>query len=209
MSIRIQFRQLIGDYFKERLFLLALVAILFFMGVIFGVLAVGVLERDQTETLVNFIQQSFHTKIDFHNHAYTRQTIVANIQTVFFLFFMGVSVIGVPLALLLIFTRGFILGFSIAFLFQNMGFKGFILVLTGVLPHNFLVIPALFLMLIAVIDCAAALTKIRFTRKPISIGPELVKCATITCIVLAFMIGAALVQSYISPLVASWFARII
>lgn len=209
MALLFQFRQVIGDYFRERLFLLALVTILFFMGIIFGVLAAGVLERDQIEMLVNFIHQSFHTKSNYINHAYTRQTIVANIQTVFFLFFMGISVIGVPLALLLIFTRGFILGFSIGFLFQNLGFKGFILALTGVVPHNLLIIPALFLMVIAVIDCAAALTKIRFTRKPISIGPELVKCATITCIVLVFMIGAALIQSYVSPLVASWFARII
>lgn len=204
-----QLRQLTSDYFRERLFLLALVAILFFMGIFFGLFAVGVLEVDQKELLVNFIQQSFHTKINFHNHAYTRQTIVANIQTVFFLFFMGISVIGVPLALLLIFTRGFILGFSVGFLFQNMGFKGFFLTITGILPHNLLVIPALFLMVIAVIDCAAALTKIRFTRKPISIGPELVKCATITCIVLAIMVCAGLVQGYISPLVSSWLAEII
>lgn len=204
-----QLRQIISDYFRERLFLLALVAILFFMGIFFGLLAVGVLENDQKELLVNFIQQSFHTKVNFHNHVYTRQTIVANIQTVFFLFFMGISVIGVPLALLLIFTRGFILGFSIGFLFQNMGFKGFMLTLTGVMPHNLLIIPALFLMVIAVIDCAAALTKIRFTRKQISIGSELVKCATITCIVLVIMICAGLVQGYVSPFISSWLARII
>lgn len=204
-----QFRKLISDYFRERLFLLALVAILFSMGIIFGLLAAGVLDMDQKEQLVNFIQQSFHTKINFQNHAYTRQTIVANIQTVFFLFFMGISVIGVPLALLLIFTRGFILGFSIGFLFQNMGFKGFILTLTGVLPHNLLIIPALFLMVIAVIDCAAALTKIRFTRKQVSIGPELVKCATITCIVLAIMICAGLVQGYVTPFMSSWLTKII
>lgn len=204
-----QLRQLISDYFKERLFLLALVAILFFMGIIFGLLAMRVLDMDQKELLVNFVQQSFHTKMDFQNHAYARQTIIANIQTIFFLFFMGISVIGVPLALLLIFTRGFILGFSIGFLFQNMGFKGFILTLTGVLPHNLLLIPALFLMVIAVIDCAAALTKIRFTRKQISIGPELIKCAIITCIVLVIMICAGLVQGYITPFMSSWLTKII
>jgi stage II sporulation protein M len=204
-----QLRRIIREYFGDRLFLLALVAILFFMGIVFGLLAVGVLAADQKEILVNFIQQSFHTKINFQNHAYTRQTIVANIQTVFFLFFMGISVIGVPLALLLIFTRGFILGFSLGFLFQNMGFRGFILAITGVLPHNLLMIPALFLMVVAVIDCAAALTKIRFTRKPVSLGPELVKCAIITSIVLVFMICAGLVQGYISPFISLWLARVI
>jgi len=205
-----QLRQWISDYFRDRIFLLALVAILFLMGLIFGFLAAGVLDKDQKDVLVNFIQQSFHSEIHFTNDAnvYTRQTIIANIQTVFFLFFMGVSVIGVPLALLLIFTRGFILGFSIGFLFQNMGLKGFMITLTGIMPHNLLIIPALFLMVIAIIDCAAALTKIRFTKKQISIGFELVKCSIVTFIVIIVMIIAGLVQGYVTPLISSWLTKI-
>jgi stage II sporulation protein M len=209
MPAILRIRNLINDYFQERIFLLALVAILFLMGLIFGFLAAGILAQDQKDVLVNFIRQSFHTDIHFRSDTYTRQTIISNIQTVLFLFFMGVSVIGVPLALLLIFTRGFMLGFSMGFLFQNMGFKGFILTLTGVLPHNLLVIPALFLMVIAIIDFAAALTKIRFTKKQIPIGEELVKCGVITLIVLLVMIFAGLVQGYITPLMSSWLARII
>lgn len=209
MHFVFQTRQFLKNYFRDRIFLLALVAILFIMGLIFGVLTVGVLAKDQKDSLLNFVQQSFHTDIQLNNSLYTRQTIIGNVQTVFFLFFMGVSVIGVPLALLLIFTRGFILGFSTGFLFQNMGFKGVILTLTGILPHNLLIIPALFVMIIAIIDCAAALTKIRFTKKTVSIGEELVKCAIITFIVLIIMILAGFVQGYITPLVSSWLARII
>ncbi len=209
MPLIFRIRQYINDYFRERIFLLALVAILFIMGLIFGFLASGVLAKDQKDMLVNFIQQGFHGDFNLQNSAYTRQTIISNIQTVFFLFFMGVSVIGVPLALLLIFTRGFILGFSTGFLFQNMGIKGFVLTLTGILPHNLLVIPALFVMVIAIIDCAVALTKLRFTKKQIPVGEELLKCATITLIVLVTMVLAGLVQGYVTPLFSSWLAEIV
>ncbi len=209
MPVILRIRNLINNYFHERIFLLALVSILFLMGLIFGFLAAGILVQDQKDFLVNFIQHSFHADIHFRGDSYTRQTIISNIETVLFLFFMGVCVIGVPLALLLVFTRGFILGFSTGFLFQNMGFKGFILTLTGILPHNLLVIPALFLMVIAIIDFAIALTKIRFTKKQIPISEELVKCGVVTLIVLVVMIFAGLVQGYITPLMSSWLARII
>ena len=175
MFFMLTMQRRIRDYFSERIFLFALVLILFLMGLIFGVLAAGVLDKHRQIDLMNYLNQGLHGEV-IQNQAYTQQTIMANIQMVFFLFFMGISVIGVPLALLLVFTRGFILGFSTGFLFQTMGLKGFILTMVSIVPHNLLFIPALFLMVIAAMDCAAALTKIRFTKKPVALGPELIKC---------------------------------
>ncbi|MCL6591240.1 MAG: stage II sporulation protein M [Firmicutes bacterium] len=201
--------RLIRVYFQERFFLLALVVILFLMGAIFGALAVGVLDPVQKQNLAVFINESLHGAINLQNSVYTRQTIIANIQTVFFLFFMGISVVGVPLALLLIFTRGFIIGFTVCFLAQTMGFKGWLLTIAGILPHNILIIPALLLMVIAMIDCAAALTKIRFSKGNYSTGAELVKSVVLTLIVLAIMILAGAVQGRLTPLITSWLAKIL
>lgn len=209
MSVTLRLRQIVVDYFRERIFLLALVLILFLMGMIFGVFATGVLDEDQKLSLINYLNQSLHGDLYLQNNLYTRQTIIAHLQTVFFLFFMGISVIGVPLALLLIFTRGFILGFSVSFLFRTLGLKGVVLTVAGIIPHNLLVIPALFLMVVAIIDCAAALTKIRFTRRPVSIGGELIRCAVLTLIVLVVMVLAGFVQGYVSPLITAWLGRII
>jgi len=202
-------RMLVREYFRERIFLVTLVIILLVMGMIFGALAAGILEKDQKIDLQNYIKQALQSSEDLQNKAYVRQTIKANLQTVFFLFFMGISVIGVPLALLLIFTRGFIIGFSAGFLFQTMGLKGVILTLSGILPHNLLVIPGLLLMVIAICDCAAALTKIRFTKKQVSIGEELVKCAVLTVFVLGIMALAGLVQGYVTPIFTAWVGGII
>lgn len=201
--------RLIRVYFRERFFLLALVVILFLMGIIFGALAVSVLEPSQKQNLALFVTENLHGTINLQSGLYTRQTIIANIQTVFFLFFMGISVVGVPLALLLIFTRGFIIGFSVCFLSQTMGFKGWLLTIAGIVPHNMLIIPALLLMVIAMIDCAAALTKIRFSKSNYSIGAELVKSVVLTVIVLITMTIAGLIQGYITPLITSWLAKVL
>lgn len=45
VSVTLQLRQIVVEYFRERIFLLALVLILFLMGMIFGVFATGVLDE--------------------------------------------------------------------------------------------------------------------------------------------------------------------
>lgn len=209
MLFFLKLRLIVQEYFRERIFLFILVLILFLMGIIFGVLATGVLDQAQSESLLNYLNQGLHGEIFIPNSVYTRQTIAANIKTVFFLFFMGISVIGVPLALLLIFTRGFIIGYSISFLLRTMGFKGLVLILAGIIPHNLLIIPALFIMVIAIIDIAAALTKIRFTKKQVVIGEELIKCAGLTLVVLLIMTFAGFIQGYLTPLFTAWLIRVI
>lgn len=209
MLFFLRLRLIIQEYFRDRIFLLILVLILFLMGIIFGVLATSVLDPAQRDNLLSYLNQGLRGEIFISNSVYTRQTIVANIKTVFFLFFMGISVIGVPLALLLIFTRGFIIGYSISFLLKTMGFKGLVLILTGVIPHNLLIIPALFLMVIAIIDIAAALTKVRFTKKQVTIGDELIKCAVLTLIVLLVMTLAGFIQGYITPSFTAWLLKVI
>lgn len=209
MIIWMRFRRMMGRYIQERLFLLALVAILFLMGVIFGVLALQTLDGSQQQYLLNYIDQGLHAEISLPNPIYTRQIIYSHLQTVFFLFLMGISVIGVPLALLLIFTRGFIIGFSVAFLFKGMGFKGFLLIIAGILPHNLLIIPALFLMLVALLDCAAALTKIRFGKYQAPLGAELTRNVIITILVLGVMVIAGFVQGYLTPWLTVWLRRLL
>jgi stage II sporulation protein M len=205
----LQFQPIIRNYFKSRIFLVALVVILFLMGAVFGVLGAGVLEPAQKQDLIGYIRQGLHGNVFTQDYIYTRQVITANIQTVFFLFLMGLSVIGVPLALLLIFTRGFILGFSVGFLMQNLGLKGAVVSMVGILPHNLLVVPGLFLMTVAIMDCAVALTKMRFTKRRVAIGEELIRCALVTLVVLLIMILGGFVQGYVTPLLTSWLGRFI
>ena len=209
MLFFLRLRLIVKEYFRERIFLFILVFILFLMGVIFGVLATGALDPAQSNNLLSYLNQGLHGEIFISNRVYMRQTIAANIKTVFFLFFMGISVIGLPLALLLIFTRGFTIGYSVSFLLRTMGFKGLVLTLTGVAPHNLLIIPSIFLMVIAIIDIAAALTKIRFTNKQVAIGEELIKCAVLTLVVLSMMIFVCFIQGYITPIITAWLVKVI
>ena len=58
---------------------------------------------------------------------------------------LGLTVIGTPLIYLIVFTRGFILGFTVNFIVQVKGIAGLGLVLTTVIVPSLLSVPLLFL----------------------------------------------------------------
>lgn len=54
----------------------------------------------------------------------------------FFIWVLGVSIIGIPIVLLLFFSKCFIFGFSISSIIINYGFKGVLISFIYVFPHN-------------------------------------------------------------------------
>lgn len=198
-------------YFRHRFCLVILVLILFIMGGIFGSFSAWCLNDFQKQELFTYAQTGLQLPQSSLNEpdVYVGRIIITNLQTVFFLFFMGISVIGVPLALLLLFTKGFILGFTVAFLLQMFGLKGLLLLIVGVLPHNLLLIPALSVLTVAIIDCAAALIKIRFTPQPLSLPREMLRISGITGAVAIITVFAGLIQGYITPLLTFWLSKIV
>ncbi|MDH7576249.1 MAG: stage II sporulation protein M [Bacillota bacterium] len=58
------------------------------------------------------------------------------------LWLAGLTVVGIPLIVLIIGARGFILGFTVGFLVQEKAWQGLILALVAVLPQNLCYVPA-------------------------------------------------------------------
>lgn len=73
------------------------------------------------------------------------QSILDNVlKTAALLFVLGLTVIGAPLVLGIVFLRGFVLGFTVGFLIQETSLNGLILAAAAVLPpHNVVAVPAI------------------------------------------------------------------
>lgn len=67
--------------------------------------------------------------------------------------------IGLPIILLLLFLKGMVIGFTIGFFVQQMGWKGFLLSFVSVLPQNLIIIPIF--IVVAVISVSFALQLIK------------------------------------------------
>jgi stage II sporulation protein M len=203
--------ELAKEYFHERFFLFLLVMILMVMGVVFGSLSVNSLGTDQRQELTQYLRLFFQgfqqdTATPVSDPVYAREAIAGHIKTVLFLLVLGVSVIGVPLILLLVFTRGFILGFTVAFLVQQLAGRGVIFSIMAVLPHQFLVIPVLIILAVVNIDFAGTLVKSRWGRHPMPVSKTLFHCLGVNGAGLLVLTIAGLIEGLITPILIHWVA---
>ncbi|NLK52084.1 MAG: stage II sporulation protein M [Syntrophomonadaceae bacterium] len=137
--------RLVKGFLQEHFRLLGLVLLFFLLGAILGGLSGNHLPLEQQQELKSFIDQNCQALINepFDRTRILGQTLTENVCLAFSLWFLGLTVIGLPLVIVIIFIRGFILGFTVGFLVQQKSLQGTALILLGILPHSLIYVPAL------------------------------------------------------------------
>ena len=120
------------------------------------------------------------------------------------LYLAGLTVIGIPVVLVLVFLRGFALGFTVAFLSRDLALQGLFLAAAAIMPQNLLFLPALFVGAVAALTFALLLFP-RRSGMGGKIWGSLVRYTGIMVAVVAVALGAGLVEIYLSP----WLTRIL
>ncbi|PKM89029.1 MAG: stage II sporulation protein M [Firmicutes bacterium HGW-Firmicutes-12] len=171
--------------------------ICFTAGIIFGALGVNIMDDQQTSSLRQFLDEGFSQfEYNLNFMATTQQAISKNLVNLGKIFLLGLTVIGFPLILVIIFTRGFVLGFTVFFLIKEKALWGALIALLAVFPPNFLSLPAYILAAAAAINFSLYLLRTKTT--PIANYALSYLLLMITLAVL--MLGAALIEGYLSPL---------
>lgn len=111
---------------------------------------------------------------------------------------LALVVIGMVTSWLWLAVKGFAIGFASAFLFGELGGRGLVLVLFGVLPPALLVLPSIWLLSEAAALYAGECYRARF--KAPAILSALVRFAGSGAIAAVGIVLAATVEAYLSPL---------
>jgi stage II sporulation protein M len=180
------------------------IMVLFLMGVIFGAVIVNSLSVAQKDDLFSYLNQFFGQisagKIASSEDLFTL-SFLHNAKFLGFMWILGISIIGLPLILILLFLKGVVVGFSVGFLVNQMGWGGFLLSFVSVLPQNMFIIPMF--IFIAVVSVGFSLKLIRkvFIKQTASfqILPTFVGYAAALCIAIGVVCVAAGVEAYLSP----------
>ncbi|MDF9409045.1 MAG: Stage II sporulation protein M [Pelotomaculum sp. PtaB.Bin013] len=178
-----------------------IVLLVFTLGLTAGFAGVQKLQTDQTDQLQSevdrFLQQAGMLEIDFSMA--TRDVIYNGIILVVAIYLLGLTIIGIPFVLAILFVRGFALGFAIEFLTREKSIQGTVLTIVAILPHNILMIPALLFAGAASLSFAWLLAK-RFHNSKIQIWPSFIAYSGIMVLVTVCFAGAGLVEVYLTPL---------
>ena len=181
----------------------AFLMVVLIMGTVSGAFAVKTLSPGQNDELLSYIQNFFQAfPVMQPNDPLTnaRLSFLGNItKTIGLMWLLGLSVLGAPFILALVFLRGFVLGFTVAFLVQEMVFRGIILALASVLPHNLLLVPGIILAGGASFAFSWAALQTLLGRRDINMYRQFANTALLVLLACICMGLAALVEAYITP----------
>lgn len=208
--MRFWVRQVVSDYLKQKWILFLFVTVFLCVGLFFGAMAAKTISMDRAFQLSAYFN-SFLEKVavtPVSEQIYFRHNVLNNLYIMIAMYVLGLTVIGIPLVLVAVFSRGFILGFTVGFLVREKALKGFLFALISVLPHNIIIIPAVIVGGVTALSFSGLLIKRRFNTQNMTITGHL---GIYTAVMLALCLAttaAGFVETYITPAViksaAAW-----
>lgn len=185
--------------------------VLFAAGAAFGALATGSLDADQRVELVQYLE-FFLAAFDGGQEAPPPAQIFhaaffGYLRTIGFMLVLGLTVVAAWAVPIIVFLRGFILGFAVGFLVSHFSWTGLLITVFAVLPQNVLAIPAVVLM--AGGAAAFAFTVFRQGRRDAAVIRQAgSRLALITLLALLAVTVASLMEGYLAPallrLISAW-----
>ncbi|MCG0275003.1 MAG: stage II sporulation protein M [Thermosediminibacteraceae bacterium] len=191
----------LANYVKQNLGYYLIVCFILVAGIIAGSLSVRLLSEPQKQELLNYIELFFanvqNVNIDSSTIFYT--SVLNNLKTALLICLAGFFIISFPLILLVIFFRGYILGFTVGFLVVEFGIKGCIFAIFSILPQNIIILPTILSIGVIGICFAATVIKNRKRMHRQEYFSMVASYMLLNLTFCSFLIVAGLVEGYISP----------
>ncbi|MET3696192.1 stage II sporulation protein M [Bacillus oleivorans] len=189
-------------HLKQHSSIYLFVTILFLMGIVFGSIVVNSLSFSQKEDLFYYLNQFFGTVIEgetSNGREMFFQSLFHNAKLILFIFILGVSIIGVPIILIILFMKGVVIGFTVGFLVYKLSWEGFFLSFVSVLPQNLITVPVLIMMAVMAITLSFKLVKRQFIQSHQPIAPLFSSYILTFVAALCLLVGAAATEAFVSP----------
>lgn len=175
-----------------------LVILLFIIGIIIGVIFINKSTKTQEEEITTYISE-FVVKVKDNQQidriALLKEKLISNLLLVLAMWFVGSTVVGIPIVYAILLYKGFCLGYTISSIMLTMGAKGILLSISSMLLQNIIWIPCI--LALAVSGICLYKSIMRDKRKE-NIKLEVTRHTIFCVIIMVGMQIAALVEVYIS-----------
>lgn len=159
------------------------------------------------EYINNFIENISNKNLDYSQAL--QNGFVNQLTYILIVWLLGMSVIGMPVILFMYFSKVFILGFSISALVVNYGFKGCLISLAYIFPHQIVNIFVYTILTLYALKISGKILYCVFKKQKIDFKPimhnyiyVLFLCLITSCLIILF-------EVYITPQLISIFLPLI
>lgn len=201
--MKYQLKTAIGLHFRENSSIYVFTIVLFLIGVMFGAIVVNSLSFEQKDDLFMYLSRFFGqvSEGEFADSSLMfKQSFLHYAKYVGIMWILGLSIIGLPVILIMLFLKGIVVGFTVGFLVNQMGWYGFLLSFVSVMPQNIILIPAFIL-----IGATAIMFSLRMIRQQFlkrinePVFPYFMRYTVLMVIMMGFISLASGFEAFVSP----------
>lgn len=201
----------ITNHLREHVTIYLFMIILFLTGVIFGAIIVNSMNFIQKQDLFFYLERYFGqitTVEPIENKTILMSSFLFHVKYLLLLFVLGLTVIGLPIVLILLFAKGLVVGFSVGFIVNQLGLKGLLFAALSIAPQNILIIPiyviAGSLSMIFSLTLFSILFNQRVSRP---VFPLLGRYVFVFSVLLTFSLVAAILEAFVAHEAMQTFIR--
>ncbi|MGA9288099.1 MAG: stage II sporulation protein M [Anaerobacillus sp.] len=198
-----QVKQVISAHLSDHLSIYTFIAVLFLMGIVFGAVIVNSLSLTQKEELTVYLSRFFGQVSEGQfatSSEMFHQSLTHYVKYISLMWLLGLTIIGLPIVLIMLFLKGIVVGFTVGFLVNQMSWKGFLLAFVSVFPQNILAVPAMIVVGTASLTFSLRLMRqLVMKRRTELILTPFIRFSVLVICTLGVLCMAAWFEAYLSP----------
>lgn len=190
----------INDTIRQNKFNYLIILLFLCIGIVFGVCSVKYMNGADKNDLINYFNTFMEgTRNETINYSDLLFSVVTKVLFIFIpVLVLGYTFWGTPVILIIVFIKGFTLGYTFSFLINTLEQKGILLALASIIPQNIIYIPCLILISIISIKTANYRFRKRFLKNKNN-SMIIEPCGKIIFTLMIFCAVAVLIETFICP----------
>lgn len=186
------------------------VILLFIIGIIIGIILIeNASDHIKTEisTYMNTFTQNLKENSNVNKNKLFLTSVKNNLKTTLLMWFMGSTIIGIPIVFCMIVFKGICIGYTVSSLLGVFGIgKGIIMTFLSIFIHNIIYIPAILALGVSGINLYKVITKNRYRE---NVKMEILRHTIFSGIIFVFILLSSLIESYVSSTLTEWYVNFI
>lgn len=198
-KVKSNFKELILNDIYNNLKFYIIVIIIFLIGITAGVIFINnttdVQKTEIGEYINNFIT-SLKGNFEIDRGELLKSSLLENFKLVLGMWFIGSTVIGIPIVLGIVVYRGFCIGYTVSSAITILGTqKGIIFFITTILMQNIIIIPVIISLVVSGMKLYKSIMK---DKRKENIKLQIIRHTIISIISFIFLVLASFIEVYIS-----------
>lgn len=200
-GIQMKLIQWLNRHVRENRWQYLLIIIAFLAGTVSGDFKAGSLNDGVRNHLLGLIDDYLKggTAIGVSKQVILWNSFINQAKSIIAIWFLGLTIIGMPLILAVVFFKGFSLGFTVCFLVAERAVSGLLISILSILPQNLIYIPLLIIWSVVAINFSIYISRSR-SGGGVPLGRGLAGYSLLMLLSLVIVLAGALIEAYLSPL---------